>query len=58
MNEIVNKFLLGGDKLMHEMYLRQTEFIYNACGLFTIIKERIQKFEERGDSQYIFIKRN
>ena len=58
MNEIVNKFLLAGDKLMHEMYLKQTGFIYNACGRFTIIKERIQKFEERGDSQYIFIKRN
>ena len=31
MNEIVNKFLLAGDKLMPEMFLRQPEFTYSAC---------------------------
>ena len=35
MNEIVNKFLLAGDKFMPEMHLRQHGFTYNACGLFT-----------------------
>ena len=35
MNEIVNKFLLVGDKFMREMHLRQSQFTYSACGLFT-----------------------
>ena len=35
MNEIVNKFLLEGDKSMCEMYLRQSGFTYSACGPFT-----------------------
>ena len=34
MNEIVHKFLLGGDKFMPEMHLRQPGFTYSACGLF------------------------
>ena len=54
MIEIVNKLLLAGDKFMPEMYLRQTEFTYSACGPFTKNKERIQKFKETGDSQYIY----
>ena len=32
---LVNKFLLGGDKFMPEMYLRQPGFTYGACELFT-----------------------
>ena len=35
MNEIVNKFLLAGDKFITEMHLRQPGFIYSACGPFT-----------------------
>ena len=35
MNEIVNKFLLAGDKLMSEMHLKQTGFTYSAYGPFT-----------------------
>ena len=35
MNEIVNKFLLAGDKFMPEMHLRQPRFTHNACGPFT-----------------------
>ena len=31
MNEIVNKFLLAGNKLMPEMHLRQPGFTYSAC---------------------------
>ena len=30
MNEIVNKFLLSGDKFMPEMHLRQQELTYSA----------------------------
>ena len=35
MNEIVNQFLLVGDKLMPEMHLKQPGFTYSACGPFT-----------------------
>ena len=54
MNEIVNKFLLVGNKFMPEMHLRQPGFTYSACGPFTINKERIQKFKETGDTNYIY----
>ena len=54
MNEIVNKFLLAGDKFMPEMHLKQPGFTYSACGPFTKNKERIQKFKETGDTDYIY----
>ena len=38
---------------MPEIHLRQTWFTYSACGPFTKIKKRIQKFKEARDSQYI-----
>ena len=42
MNEIVNTFLLVGDKFMPEMHLKQPGFTYSACGPFTKNKERIE----------------
>ena len=55
MNEIVNKFLLPGDKFMLEMHLRQPGFTYSAaCGSFTINKEKIEKLKETGNSRYIY----
>ena len=39
---------------MPEIYLRQPGFTQSACGPFTKNKERIQKFEETGHSQYIY----
>ena len=54
MNEIINKFLLAGDKFMPEMHLRQPQFVYSACRPFTENKERIQKFKETGDTSYIY----
>ena len=45
MNEIVNKFLLAGDKFMPAMHLKQPALTYCACGPFTKNKERIQKFK-------------
>ena len=42
MNEIVNTFLLAGDKFMPEMHLKQPGFTYSACGPFTRNKERIE----------------
>ena len=41
MNEIINKFLLAGDKCMSEMDLRQPGFTYSACGSFNKNKKRI-----------------
>ena len=32
MNEVVNKFLLAGDKLMPQMHLRQLGFSYSTSG--------------------------
>ena len=49
MNEIVNKFLLAGDKSMPELHLRQPGFTYSACGPFTKNKERIKNFKEKRD---------
>ena len=54
MNDIVNKFLLAGDKFMPEMNLRQPEFTYRGCGPFTKNKENISKFKETGDTNYIY----
>ena len=51
MNEIVNKFLLVGDKFMPEMHLRQPGFTYSACGLFT-------KNLKKQEIQTLFIKMN
>ena len=44
MNEIVNKFLLMGDKFMPEMHLKQRGLTRSACGSFSKNKERIEKF--------------
>ena len=54
MNDIVNKFLLPGDTFIPEIHLKQPRFTYSACGPFTKNKERIQKFQETGDSRYIY----
>ena len=54
MNEIVNKFLLVGDKFMPEMHLKQPGFTYSACGPFTKNKERIEKFMQTGDTNFIY----
>ena len=54
MNETVNKLLLVGDKFLPEMHLKQPGFIYSACGPFTKNKERILKFNETWDTDYIY----
>ena len=54
MNEIVNKFILAGDKFMPELHLKQPGFTYSACGPFTKNKEKIQKYKETGDTNYIY----
>ena len=54
MNNIINKFLLAGDKFMPEMHLRQPQFVYSACGPFTRHKERAKEFKRTGDTRYIY----
>ena len=53
-NNVINKFLLAGDKFMPEMRLKQPQFVYSACGPFTRHKERIKKFKQTGDTRYIY----
>ena len=54
MNEIVNKFLMEGDKFMLEMHLKQPGFTYSACGLFTKNRERIEKFMKTRNVGFIY----
>ena len=54
MNNVINKFLLVGDKFMPEMHLRQPQLVYSACGPFTRHKERIKEFKRTGDTRYIY----
>ena len=53
-SNVINKFLLLGDKFMPEIHLRQPQFTYSACGPFTRHEERIQKFKETGDTNYLY----
>ena len=54
MNEIINKFLLVGDKFMPEMHLRQPRLVYSACGPFTRHKERINEFKRTGNINLLY----
>ena len=51
---LINKFVLPGDTFMPEMHLRQPQFVFSACGLFTKHKERIKEFKRTGDTRYIY----
>ena len=63
MNEIVNKFLLVGNKFIPEMHLRQhttldkSGFTYIACGLFTKRKKEYKNLKKQ-EIHDIFIKAN
>ena len=54
MNEIVNKFLLAGDIFMPQLLLKQRDFTYSTCGLFTKSKERIEKFMQTANTDFIY----
>ena len=54
MNEIVNKLLLVGDTFMPERHLKQPGFTYSAWGPFTKNKERIDKFMQTGNTNFIY----
>ena len=46
-------FLLVGDKSMPEMNLKQPGFTHSACGPFTKNKERIEKFVQTRNKNFI-----
>ena len=54
MNNVINRFLLAGDKFMPEMHLRQPQFVYSAYGPFTRHKERIKEFKRTDDTRYVY----
>ena len=54
-SNVINKFLLVEDKFMPKIHLRQPQFTYSACGPFTKHEQRIQKFKETGDTNYIYM---
>ena len=63
MSEIVNKFLLTGDKCMPIFIPEQPTtsaktvgFLYSACGSFTKCHDRIQKSTEKINKKYIYSK--
>ena len=47
MNEIIDKFI-------PEMHLRQPGFTYSACGPLRKNKERIEKFTQTGNTNFIY----
>ena len=57
MNEIVNTFLLAGDKFMPEMHLKQPGFTYSACRTFTKEKKEYKNLKKQ-EIQDIFTKKN
>ena len=54
MNEIMNKFLLVGEKFMPEIHLKEIGFTYSACSPFTKNKERTEKFMQTGNTDFIY----
>ena len=55
MNKIVNKFLLGGDKFIPKMHLKQPGFTHSACGPFTKTKKEFKNLTKQ-EIQNIFKK--
>ena len=50
----MNRFLLAGNKLVPEWHLKQPGFTHSACGPFTENKERIEKFMQTGNTDFIY----
>ena len=57
MNEIVNKFLLAGDKFMPEMHLRQPQFCIVLLDCLLKIKKEFKNLKKQ-EIQAIFTKMN
>ena len=58
MNEIVNNFLLAGNKFIPEMHLKQSGFTYSACGPFSKKKKKEFKNLKKQEIRVIFTKMN
>ena len=55
MYNITNKFLLSADKFMPETNFKDLKVgTYSACGPFTQHKDRINKFIQTGNTNYIY----
>ena len=54
MIEIVNTFLLASDKFIPEMHLKQPGFTNSTCGPFTRKKEKIEKFMQTGNTDFVY----
>ena len=55
MNNVIIKFLLTADKFKPETHLKDLRVgTYSACGPFTRHKDRINKFIQTGDTNYIY----
>ena len=55
MSNIINKFLLAGNKFMPEMLLRQSGFMYSDCGPITKNQNKNTKFKTKTEnSRYIY----
>ena len=50
----MNTFLPVRDKFMPEMHLKQPSLTYCACDSFTKNKERIEKFMQTGNTDFIY----
>ena len=57
MNEIVNKFLLAGERFVPEMHLKQPGFTYSACRPFTENQKEFKNLKKWG-IQNVFIEKN
>ena len=57
MNEIVNNFLLAGDKFMPRMHLRQPGFTYSVCRPFAKAKKEYEILKKQ-EIRDVFIKTN
>ena len=54
MNNVISKFPLTADKFMPETHLKDLKAgTYSACCPFTRCKDRINKFIQTGDTNYI-----
>ena len=54
-NNIIDKFLLTADKFITETHLKDLKLgTYSACGPFPRPKDRISKFIQTGDTNYIY----
>ena len=54
MTEIINEFLLVGDKFMPKMLLKPPDFTYSACSPVTETKERIKKSMQTGNTDFLY----